>query len=556
MKAPYILCHFLGCVILLEISNQALAVPDAGQLLQQQQKQSSTFKKDLSVELVPTTTNPSHLHVTVREIKIIGHHCFSTAQLQQLVADVIGQELNLKQLSQVAQRITNYYQQHGYGYSRAYLPQQNLSQGIVQINVLEAHYDQINLKNNSRIQNRLLEKILAPLKQGEQIDNFQMQQQLKLLNHLSGVNTRHVLTPGASVGSSRLNINVENSALFTGYLAEDNYGNEYTHNLRTTAGISINNPIGWGDVLSLEFLSTGQYLNSAKASYAFTLNGLGTRLGLSHSYLDYQLVGELESIGATGNATQSSIVLSQPLLLNNTAEVFLAVQYDHKHLEDDIQLIQYKKHRDIEAVTIRLEGSRFDRILNTGLTQYGVSTVYGQVKYKNAAAAVIDEQGAHTAGDYFITRFYLSRLQHIGDRGTQAYVGLSAQLSADNLDSAEQYLLGGPFHIRAYPISQFSGSSGYLTTAELRQRLFKNAKHQLVGTLFVDHAGVILNASPWSGVTGKNQLHISGVGLGLNWRHHAGYHLQSSIAFPFGAIPQQLNSRDNYQYWLSIQKSF
>lgn len=558
MNARSIRGHLLGCVILLEIFNQALAIPDAGQLLQlqQQQKQSTAVAKDLNLELAPAPSKPSQLRVTVREIKIIGHHCFSTAQLQQLVADVIGQQLNLKQLQQVAQRITTYYQQHGYGYSRAYLPQQNLSQGIVQINVLEAHYDQINLKNNSRLQQRLLEKFLAPLKQGEQIDHLQMQQQLKLLNQLNGVNTRHVLTPGAHVGSSQLNINVENAALVTGYIGADNYGNEYIHTLRTTAGISVNNPIGLGDTFSLEFLTTGQYLNAAKVSYAFTFTGQGTRLGLSHSYLDYQLAGELKSIAATGNTTQSSLLISQPLLLNNSAEVFLTVQYGHQHLTDDIELNQYNKHRDIDALTIRLDGSRFDRIVAAGLTQYGVSTVYGQVKYKNAAAAVMDEQGADTAGDYWVSRLYLSRLQHIGEQGTQAYLGLSAQYSADNLDSAEQYLLGGPTHIRAYPISQFAGSSGYWVTAELRQRLFKNAQHQLIGTLFVDHAGLILNASPWPGVTGKNQLHISGGGVGLNWRHRAGYHLQGSIAFPFGAMPQQLSSRDNYQYWLSIQKSF
>lgn len=557
MKAQNCLLHLPIYLTLFMMTNSQAAVPDAGQLLQQQQ-QSIVPQTDLSDE-TPAPIDKSSttdLRVMVREIKITGHHCFTTEQLQPLVADVIGQKLNLKQLWQVAQRITDYYRQHGYGYSRAYLPQQNLSQGIVQINVLEAHYDQIKLNNNSRTYNKLLEKILAPLKQGEQIDNNKMQHQLKIINRLNGVAINNVMAPGATVGTSQLNIDLKNTALLTGYIGADNYGNEYTRIARTLAGISANNLVGLGDVLNLELMGASQNLNSAKVGYSFTLNGQGTRVGLSYSYLDYQLAGELESIGAEGKAAQSSIFINQPILLTNTAEIFLTLQYDHKQLEDDIELTQYDKHRDINVVMLRLDGANFDHIWGGGLTQYGVSTRYGRVRFKNVIAADLDQQSAQTAGDYLIASLNLSRLQHIGNHGTQVYVGIYAQYSPDNLDSAEQYLVGGPLNVRGYEANLFSGSSGYFATAELRQTLLQRAKQQLVGKIFVDTAGLTINAKPWVGVTGSNHAQISSAGLGFNWNHSSGYQLQASVAFPFGNLPQQLTSRDNSQYWLSIQKSF
>ncbi|ELW82533.1 hypothetical protein ACINWC743_A0095, partial [Acinetobacter sp. WC-743] len=71
-------------------------------------------------------------------------------------------------------------------------------------NVLEAYYDKTQIDNQSRTQNWLIEQTVAPLKQGERINSDQMQQQLKLLNRLKGVNTRNVLSPGTTVGSSQL----------------------------------------------------------------------------------------------------------------------------------------------------------------------------------------------------------------------------------------------------------------------------------------------------------------------------------------------------------------
>ena len=75
---------------------------------------------------------------------------------------------------------------------------------MVRINVLEAYYDKTVINNQSRSQNWLIENTVAPLKQGERINSDQMQQQLKLLNRLKGVDTRTVLTPGATGGSSQL----------------------------------------------------------------------------------------------------------------------------------------------------------------------------------------------------------------------------------------------------------------------------------------------------------------------------------------------------------------
>ncbi|CAB1213989.1 ShlB/FhaC/HecB family hemolysin secretion/activation protein [Acinetobacter bouvetii] len=548
-----------ACLTLCATGSQAAPAPNAGQLLQQQQpEQLLTPQAAVEVESPSTSTAPNatDVQIAVQKFEIAGNSRFSTAQLHQLVVDAEGQQLNLNQLWQVAQRITQYYQQHGYAYSRAYLPQQNLSQGIVRINVLEAYYDQTVIDNQSRTQDWLVKQTIAPLKQGERINSDQMQQQLKLLNRLKGVSTRNVLTPGATVGSSQLNIEVVNTPMLSGYLGADNFGNRYTSRVRGTAGISAYNLAGLGDEMSLDVLTAGERMNYARAGYAFTLSGMGTRAGVSYSYLDYELGKDLTTLQAEGNAAQTSVFISQPALLSNNAEVLFTLQYDHKQLEDDIRLNQYFKHRNIDVLTARLDGSQFDSFLGGGLTQYGASTSFGRVKFKNSDAAALDAQTANTAGDYYTASLNLSRLQNLGTKGTQGYLGVYGQYSPYNLDSSEQYLGGGPFNVRGYESSQFAGSTGYLATAELRQSLFADAKNQIRGKVFVDTAELSLNAQRWAGVTGENQVQISSAGLGLSWSNAWNIQANAEVAFPIGSTPEQLQDRDDHQYWLSVRKTF
>lgn len=107
------------------------------------------------------------------------------------------------------------------------------------------------------------------------------------------------------------------------------------------------------------------------------------------------------------------------------------------------------------------------------------------MKFKDADAAALDAQTANTKGDFYHIGLNLSRLQNLGNQGTQSYVGIYGQYSPYNLDSAEQYLSGGPFNARGYESSQFAGSTGYFATLELRQVLFRDAKNQIEANYFL-----------------------------------------------------------------------
>jgi hemolysin activation/secretion protein len=533
-------------------------IPNAGQLLQQQLSAPPAPQAPVEIKSLSALTSDadSSLQIAVTSIIIEGNRQFSTDTLYPLIADAQNQNLSLAGLQTLAQRITDFYRSNGYPYSQAYLPEQTLSDGVVRIAVLEAVYDTTQINNQSRTQDWLIDATVAPLQTGAHIEQQQLQQQLKLLNRLNGVITRNVLAPGSLTGSSQLNIDVQDTALLTGYIGADNFGSEYTDEARFSAGVAMNNLAGLGDQLSVEGLTTGSGLNYGKVGYEFTFTGMGTQAGASYSYLDYELGDAIERLGAEGKAAQTSVWLSQPVLLSNTSELSASLRYDHKQLEDDINLSQFFKRRDIDLITARLDGSQYDQRFGGGLTQYGVSSSYGQVDFKDDNAQAIDAQTANTQGDFYRIGANLSRLQNLGSKGTQGYASIYGQYSPYNLDSAEQYIGGGPFNVRGYESNQLAGSSGYYATLELRQDLINNINNKVGAKVFVDTADITLNAKKWAGVTGSNTGRLSSAGVGANWNSALGIQASAEVGFPIGSTPEQLQERDDAQYWLSVRKTF
>ena len=76
----------------------------------------------------------------LRGIQITHNTIFDTATLTALVADALGAELSLSQLSELAARLTDYYRSHGYPLARTIIPAQTIEAGVVRLQVIEPRY--------------------------------------------------------------------------------------------------------------------------------------------------------------------------------------------------------------------------------------------------------------------------------------------------------------------------------------------------------------------------------------------------------------------------------
>lgn len=532
----------------------AAVTPNAGSILQQVQPKRAPAPSGtgtgLRIERPKAGVSASKVRFAVKRIEISGNTLFATSVLHALVANGEGKKLTLSDLQRLAAHITAYYHRHGYSLSRAVIPAQTVSDGVVRIEVVEAHFGKVSLDNQSRVRHGLLPATLAPLKRGAIISDRALDHTMLLLSDIPGVAVEGTLRPGQTVGTSDLDVTAKATAPVTGYLSLDDYGNSYTGRARAGGGVTFFNPLHFGDELSANVLTSGKGLDYGRIGYDSIINGSGTRLGAAYSALYYALGGSLSNLKAHGSAQVATLRLRQPFVRGRRLNLYGRLRFDEQFLRDHVDVSSIRTDRNLGSWTATLNGDVRDRLLGRGaVTAWSVAWTAGDVHFEDASAKAADAATANTAGNFSKWDVSLSRLQGLGPK-TSLYLLLSGQWTNDNLDSAEKLGVGGPYDVRAYDVGALSADTGYRGTLELRRLL----GHGLQAKLFYDAEHVRVNRHPWA--TGANTAALQGVGIGLDWFGPKGWHIEGTLATPLGSRPTLLDSRDSVRGWLQVVKVF
>lgn len=564
-----------GLTASLLASSPALhAQPDAGQLLNQQQRQNPPPGRQAELRDGTADTLPAEaanaFRAKVRSVRFSGAEgLVPAAELQAAVGDAMGKELTHSQLQALAARITALLQQRGFPLARAYLPRQDLTEGVLEIAVLQGRLEsgaqRLQIANSSGVATSWLQAIAdAALPQGT-LRTEDLERALLLMNDLAGVTARARLERGSEPGTSRLVVSAEASPRLRTQLSLDNFLNRYTGAVRGNLRLSWANPSGVGDGLALGLnLSEGN--QGLSANYSRPLTPAGLRLSLGLSSLDYEIGQELKPLDLHGNARSFNLGLSYPLQRSRAASLWVSAEAEHRALSDD-SLVGNLRDRRVQRLQFSLYGNAWNAAGLGAGTDWQFSAVGGRVDLGgNAADAALDQLTAGTQGAYTKLAAQVARVQTLSAGGDWSlYGGLSAQLADDNLDSSEKFLLGGPSGVRAHAVGEASGDSGWLATVELRHEFRAAAGVQAQALAFVDAGEVQLHRQLWSTAlpAGRdNRLGLSGLGVGLNL-YSQGWQLRSALARSVGGNEaRQADGRDadgrtsRTRFWLQASTSF
>jgi hemolysin activation/secretion protein len=494
----------------------------------------------------------------VRQLRIEGNTVVDTATLQALLATMQGQRLTLRQIAQGIEAITSYYRAAGYPLARAIIPAQTIEDGVVRVQMIEANWCQIDLRNNSAINDAVLMRTLSGLVAGRVIGIDALERATLLLSDLPGADPSALLRAGQAVGSSDLVVDVQPGAPLNVALSADNYGSRYAGVARTNARLQWNNPLGRGDSLSLNTLnSQSGGMNYVRLAYELPVWAPGVLAGVDSSGLQYRLGDTAASLLASGKATTSSVWLRGALLRSPRANLNARLSVTHKVLQDRVDSTGARTDRNSRVWGLEVSGERQDEWLGGGKNMLGLALYGGQMGFDDAAAAAQDASTARAAGNFTRATWALARTQELGNR-TSALVNVNGQWAQKNLDNEQKFFIGGANSVRAYRSSVLSGDSGAFASLELRyslpQLVQQTGSWQLAA--FVDTGTVHINKTPWS--IGSNQATISGAGLGLNWQGSKGLAGRIFIASSLGQVPSQLaDSKPTHtNAWVELRWAF
>lgn len=301
------------------------AAPDAGQLLREQEPQrpaAPLFPPAEEERARPPLTDTG-LRVTVRAFRFTGYEGLATeAELQAVVAGLLGRSLGFGELQQAAADVTTFLREKkSWFLARAYLPAQDVTDGIIEIAILAGRSQgSITIQRDAsvRIHEWVLQAIGATaIRPGEPLRNADVERAVLLMNDLPGVAAQASLAAGTTPGSTGVQVDVKEGPLFGGNIWEDNQGNRYSGTWRSNGLLSVNDPLGVGDQLTL--LMTGaEDIAQGRASYSVPLSASGLRGSVAYSGMYYRLARDLKAQGLAGSAHTWNAGLAYPLYRSRT----------------------------------------------------------------------------------------------------------------------------------------------------------------------------------------------------------------------------------------------
>jgi len=551
------------------------AQPDAGRLMGTVKPQGEGLPKvavpaiEVQQESRPAMKKAEGFRVKLQAFRITGATVFPDVQLQDLISDRVGSEMTLADLQTAADQISRFYRLNGYFVARAYIPAQEISGGKVEIAVLEGRIGDVGIKlvGAGRIDEAAVKKTVSgSAVPGDLIRESRIERGLLLASDLPGVEVKSTLVPGASVGTSDLLVEANQTGTFGGSVDFDNFGNKYSGEWRAGGTAYMNNPLRLGDQLTLRGMTSGSGLDYARLGYQIPVGASGTKLGAAISHMNYKLGKDFAALQAKGSADQDDIYVLHPFVRGRNLNLYGQLGYSYKDLVNEA-LAGTPSRKKLDVLTAGLSGDSRDGALGGGINNFGLALTSGDLGLDWNAENTYDA-GPRTAGGYNKLSYNLSRLQRMSDR-TSLYLALSGQYASKNLDSSEKFILGGSGGVRAYPVGEAAGDEGYLINAEVRWDMPGQTALgtlQLVG--FVDTGHITLNKNPWLNWRGtnpslQNSYSLSGAGVGLNFSKPGNYAVRLSLATKVGGNPGRGangkdvdNADDASRFWLQAVKWF
>ena len=438
--------------------------------------------------------------------------------LDELTAPFIGTARRYEDLQAAADAITRRLQALGYYLSYAYIPAQRPAAGRVRIQVLEGRLDRVSLQwaEGIAVDRSVVEAYLDRLRPGQPLRVSEVERVVLLLNDLRGVAARFEFREGREVGTAELVVVATPEAAWQGRVGIDNDGSRYTGTWRVSGQARRASPLGRGDELSVDTqVSTSGGLVFALAGYTLPVGADGLKLGASLSAFRYRFDHDLMPQTVRGHASAATAYAVYPQVRARNLNVFTLASLEHKRFTDRQgpgSTLESRKHSS--ELRLALSGDWRDDVGGGAASTYDVGGSLGRMGFDGGAPAGSDDSRR-------IAKLNLdvSRLQNLLVDRALLFAHLRAQQAFKNLDSTQQFRLGGVDGVRAFAPGEGAGDSGQLLTLELRAPLPATWWGRGWGAaVFYDIGRITLRDDTGQRPAGfDNHTTLAGAGVGLNW---------------------------------------
>ena len=443
---------------------------------QEQQRQEQQFD-ELTPEQAPknylndkkdaTLLGDDNACIDIQSIVFEGAKLFELSKASnKVVKDFVGTCISVLDINTILAKVTDFYYDRGFVTSRAYVPEQDMSTGTLQLLVIESEISSLELNKSNNKSNRYELITAFPTRGGDHLNLRNLEQGLDQLNRLGSNNATMEMIPGQSAGSSNVVISNDVGRRYRFNAGFDNSGQVGTGELQNKLGFTYDNLFGVNDFLAINGQTDahrdGEARQSRSGSLLYEVPFGYWTAELSLSYFEYaqEIDGFASSFQSSGTSESQSLSLKRLIHRDNLSKTSLGLKIQHKDNENFIEdTLVETSSRELSIASLdfthirRFLGGRLVLGLgyHKGLDNFGALDDSNQDLVDGQPLAQFDK---------WTTSIQYQRPFNLFNRSAYYSLSGNAQHSDDVLFSTEQLSIGGQFSINGFKDDGLSGRSG------------------------------------------------------------------------------------------------
>jgi hemolysin activation/secretion protein len=410
--------------------------------------------------------------VDINEYIVRGNTVLDARAIEQAVTPFLGPKRTLKDVEAARDALLAAYNAKGYQSVYVDLPEQQVSDGVVFLQVTETTVGRVRVVGAQYNSPADIRNQVPSLKEGAVPDFTSAQAELTALNRGGKRQVMPLVKQGSIPGTMDVDLKVEDSSPWRGSLGLNNdYSADTTH-LRSTASIGYDNLWQLGHSISLSFYGTPQDFGQTRVwsgSYSAPLRGTNWSIEASGYYSN----SNVSTVGGTSVLGKGhSVGLKAIYTVPTSGEWIhaLSAGVDFKDNQEGLRLGGTGDNVPLRYAPVTLgytgffQSERSQYSLNLSMVTgtrsffgYGSNeSQFDYKRYKSSPSFTVfkaDLNGSYT----------LDSREQIGYR-------LSAQVTDAALISTEQIAAGGSNSVRGYLSAEATGDYGLVGSLELRSR--------------------------------------------------------------------------------------
>ncbi|HEX7816245.1 ShlB/FhaC/HecB family hemolysin secretion/activation protein [Dyella sp.] len=402
----------------------------------------------------------------VNEYLVRGNTVLDSEAIESTVEPFLGPDRSMDDVHSARDALQKAYQDKGYQSVVVDIPQQQVKNGVILLQVLENRIGRVHVEGAKYHSPQEIRDAVPSLAEGT-VPNFSAAQtELAQVNRQAGQQVVPQLKPGALPQTMDVSLKVNDTYPLHASVEVNNDHSQDTPELRTIATVGYDNLWQAGHAVSLTYIVAPQDRHAAEVYALSYLAPLGNDWSLLAS--GYKSNSNANIVGGTtvlgrGHAFSLTATRQLPTLGQYTQSVSFGVS--RKHFDQNTTLGSDTLRSPVTYWPFSLTYSG-QRVTDKSSLGFSLAGNFG-ARAAGSSRTEFDSQRFKSHSDFAYLRASFNYTRQLIDDYVLA-LRADAQASDSPLVSSEQFAAGGAGSVRGYLSAENTADNGAIGSAELR----------------------------------------------------------------------------------------